>query len=804
MSDGLPTLFVNAVSVGADGVPYASVSGAVFRALDGEHWTAAGGGLTDYVAVLVADPFASGTLYAGTSDGRVFKTLDGAATWTDASVGLPPNDGTFHPIAVIAVNPSIPSVIFAAVHGKGLFVSNDGAGTWTRAGTGHGSFIGSDVRSVAFDPSSTSTMYVAVSGGGIFKSTDGGTIFQSASSGLPHPYITLVVVDPRTAGTVYAATDQYTGGFFKSTDAGTTWAPAANGLIGPPKLGALLADPAAAGILYAGLEGPGVFKTTDGAGSWTPADHGIETANTSALAIDPLAPNTIYAGTSGGVAKSTDCAETWTRVNTGLGGAEVGALAIDPSTTATVYAGLDYETGVFKSTDGGALWQPAGSALALDQVPSLVIDPRNPATVYAGTSGGYAAGVMKSVDGGATWNSASRGLATPDCIAGGVCPGPVVEALVMDPTSPDTLYAAVLFVEAGEEIFKTVDGAATWSALSSVGGAFVDSFVEALVVDPQSPTTLYLGSVIRGVLKSTDGGVTWSPRNAGLTSLWVAALAIDPLSPTILYAGIGNADVYRSVDGGESWTAFNDGFAARGAFSLAIDPVSPNRLYAGSEAGVFAIELSCGNGRIDPGEECDHAARGDCCSPVCTFEPSGSACADDGSICTSDICDGAGACRHGFALDAGCAAAGPRGASVELARSADASGNRVRWSWTRDPAPTKGDFANPLSATDYTLCVGDASGRVLLESTAAAGPRWRETRRGFDYATAASGAGLRKVHLGSRLRVSGRGTGLALGPLPPNAPVVARVTRGDGAACWEAIFGTPAQSDEDAFRARSD
>src|SRR5581483_4978999 len=66
----------------------------------------------------------------------------------------------------------------------------------------------------------------------------------------------------------------------------------------------------------------------------------------------------------------------------------------------------------------------------------------------------------------------------------------------------------------------------------------------------------------------------------------------------------------------------------------------------------------CGNGIIDPGEQCDdgNTVGGDCCSATCTNEPAGSGCPDDGNVCTDEVCDGSGACTHppnGFLCDDG-------------------------------------------------------------------------------------------------------------------------------------------------------
>jgi cysteine-rich repeat protein len=61
-----------------------------------------------------------------------------------------------------------------------------------------------------------------------------------------------------------------------------------------------------------------------------------------------------------------------------------------------------------------------------------------------------------------------------------------------------------------------------------------------------------------------------------------------------------------------------------------------------------AIPAGCGDGTLDPGEECDDGNNdsGDCCRLDCKFDPPGNFCAGDANVCTDDICDGAGNCQH--------------------------------------------------------------------------------------------------------------------------------------------------------------
>lgn len=56
----------------------------------------------------------------------------------------------------------------------------------------------------------------------------------------------------------------------------------------------------------------------------------------------------------------------------------------------------------------------------------------------------------------------------------------------------------------------------------------------------------------------------------------------------------------------------------------------------------------CGNGGVDPGEECDdfNLDDGDCCSSTCEITNVGAACTDDGNPCSTDVCDVAGSCSH--------------------------------------------------------------------------------------------------------------------------------------------------------------
>jgi cysteine-rich repeat protein len=285
------------------------------------------------------------------------------------------------------------------------------------------------------------------------------------------------------------------------------------------------------------------------------------------LAIDPTSPQTVYAGTNGGVFKSTDGGSSWSTASKGLtdsGITEtyVQELAIDPSSPQTLYAGMF--RGVFKSTDGGASWDAAG--LTTSDVTALAVDPTNPQTIYAGTdTGGMPAGnVFKSTDGGMNW-AAAAGLYNVN-----------IRTLAIDPTNSQLVYAGT-----SGGVFKSTNGGTNWSAASS---GLTTTDIYALAIDPSSPQTLYAGSYGGGVFKSTNGALTWVPANGGYYNDYVYALAIDPTAPQTVYAGISAFGVRKSTNGGVSWSG---GGFLDSAHALAMDPTAPQTVYVGANAGVW-------------------------------------------------------------------------------------------------------------------------------------------------------------------------------------------------------------------------
>ena len=89
-----------------------------------------------------------------------------------------------------------------------------------------------------------------------------------------------------------------------------------------------------------------MFKSVDGGGDWSGINIGLTNTHVNALAIDPVTPSTLYAGTGGGVFRSTNGGAAWSPINSGLTNTDIRALAIDTVMPSKLYAGT-WGGGVF-------------------------------------------------------------------------------------------------------------------------------------------------------------------------------------------------------------------------------------------------------------------------------------------------------------------------------------------------------------------------------------------------------------------------------------------------------------------------
>jgi len=128
----------------------------------------------------------------------------------------------------------------------------------------------------------------------------------------------------------------------------------------------------------------------------------------------------------------------------------------------------------------------------------------------------------------------------------------------------------------------------SWRRISS--GLMVSrSTISQIVVDPNDPNVLYIGTFNAGVYKSIDGGISWKPSHYGLGQATILSLIVDPINPYSLYAGTNQGGIYKTQDGGDHWHAIHEGIdnPSAGISRVVIDPQDSRHLLSTTEFQLY-------------------------------------------------------------------------------------------------------------------------------------------------------------------------------------------------------------------------
>ena len=342
----------------------------------------------------------------------------------------------------------------------------------------------------------------------------------------------------------------------------------------------------------------------------------------------------IYAGyATSGIWATDDHGATWQPIFEHHASTSIGDLAVAPSNQDVLWVGTGEANifrasmpgvGVYKSADAGRTFTHMGLA-DTQTIARILVHPANPEMVYVAASGhewtdNENRGVFKTVDGGRTWRKVLYRSTRTGAID-----------LAMDPTNPNTLYAAMWqrirrkwsdprvepgYGEGG--IWKTNDGGQSWTEIDTglppaqyrgrigldisrsnpnVLYAFIDSY------EPGSPPREgerdayerpVLEARIRGaeIYRTEDRGATWrkvSETNAFMSAHsgtygWVfGQIRVDPKDDKTIYTlGLG---LNVSHDGGKSFAPIRGTHGDH--HGLWIDPDNPVTLYSANDGGVY-------------------------------------------------------------------------------------------------------------------------------------------------------------------------------------------------------------------------
>jgi photosystem II stability/assembly factor-like uncharacterized protein len=188
-----------------------------------------------------------------------------------------------------------------------------------------------------------------------------------------------------------------------------------------------------------------------------------------------------------------------------------------------------------------------GQYNGLGRVNCIGFHPTDVNTFWVGTPAG---GLWKTTNGGASWTTVTDNL-----------PVLGVSDIAIDPTNPNTMYIATGDGDGypGDTksvgILKSTDGGVTWNTTGLSWSVTQLRLIRRLIINPTNPQTL-IAATTDGIYRTTNGGVNWTQAQTG----HFMDVEFKPGDPNTVYAAsngssTSNAQIYRSVNGGASWTS---------------------------------------------------------------------------------------------------------------------------------------------------------------------------------------------------------------------------------------------------------
>jgi uncharacterized repeat protein (TIGR01451 family) len=445
----------------------------VFKSVDdGQTWAATGASVTGYCGgqcsydnVIMIEPGQPDTVYAlglwdyGHESGGVYRTMDGGTTWLDIGYGQHPD---FHAIAIRRDDP------------RRVVIGNDG-GVWSSANRG-GRMAGEPY---------TRTEWVNLNG---FLDDQGAV---TARTGLQITQFSSIAQHPAQVKRLYGGSQD--NGTERKSLASNTWVDIASG-----DGGKVLVDPNDPRFVYGTYYDLSPYRFSDGMlggfGTNESITRGITTSERSAFYVP---------------------------------------FVMDPEFTNRLYIG---SFRLYRTDNRGDLWQAASGDLTSGCANSRLSPTGYGCVITAiGVTAGAPAVYTGSGD-GRVYLTADATVDHPAWTRVDAPPLPVrpVGALAVDRSDYRVAYVAFSGFNAATptqpgHVFRTQDGGKTWRDIS---GDLPDMPVNALVLDASNPDTVYAGTDV-GPMVTTDGGHAWRPLGTGFPLVSVEGLDLNPYTRQI-------------------------------------------------------------------------------------------------------------------------------------------------------------------------------------------------------------------------------------------------------------------------------
>ncbi|MGA8489108.1 MAG: hypothetical protein WB711_01715 [Terriglobales bacterium] len=468
------------------------------------------------------------TYYFGSTGGGVWKSTDGAMTWTSVF-----DKETVSSIGSLAVAPSDPNVVYVGTgeacirgnisQGDGIYKTVDGGKTWKNVGLRDSRAIGK----VIVDPKNADVVFVAALGHpfgpnterGIFRTTDGGKTWEKVLYKDENTGGIDIAFDPHNSHIVFASLWQARR---------TPWS------------------------LSSGGPGSGLYRSNDGGTTWKRLEeHGLPKGPYGRIGIAVAAnSDRVYAlieAPEGGLYRSDDSGETWELLNNDRAFWQRAwyfmHIIADPQSADVVYiANVDF----YKSSDGGHTFNKV-------KVPhgdnhGMWIDPKDPNRMIVSNDGG----VTLSLDGGKNWTRQDNQ------------PTAQFYHVATDTRTPYYLYGSQQDLGSVAIASRGDNGSIDRADWYEVGGGEAGYIAPY----PPDPSIVYAGEY-EGVITRFDKhngqtkNISVQPEisdGGGAAKLehrfqWTAPIVISPNDPNTLYHA--GERLFKTADNGMHWEAIS-------------------------------------------------------------------------------------------------------------------------------------------------------------------------------------------------------------------------------------------------------
>lgn len=467
-------------------------------------------------------------VYAAASS-TFYRSTNGGISFTAISAGVPTSGGQRMRIAVTAANPSCVYVLACKSSDSnfmGVYKSVDDGATFVTsstspniignscAGTSTGPGIGWWNLAIAASPSNSNE--IVVSGVNIWRSSNGGVTWTNIgccnSPGSIWEHADVHDVKYAANGTLYAAND---GGIYMYNGSSWTSLNTNRNIAEIYKIGlsSLTTD-----LWLTGHQDNGTSRNNSGTYNFVAGSDGMD------CFIDRTNDlNMFSSAQNGGLRRSTNGGNSWSAATSGLTGfgGWVTPWKQDPQNANTLYCGY---TQMFKSTNLGASWSQMGTIPGSSSIVEFAVAPSNNQVIYVLQSG-----IRKTINGGTTWSNTA-----------GV--GGIPTFITIDPSDENTAWVTVSGYSAGNKVFQTVDGGASWI---NVSANLPNLPANCSVYEPGSNDRIYVGMDI-GIYYKDNSSPNWTLYNAGLPNVSVMDMEMTPAAPGQIFAATFGRGVYQA------------------------------------------------------------------------------------------------------------------------------------------------------------------------------------------------------------------------------------------------------------------